>query len=68
MVPIPPLYLGYLALTRGYAGLLLLQVCHALQYLIFPLRVEINRRNIEESQAERHHIVLYVLASSLSVR
>jgi hypothetical protein len=41
---------------------LLLQVCHALQYLIFPLRVEINRCNTEASQAERHHIVMYVLA------
>ena len=57
-----PLYFGYLVFTRGYAGLLLLQVCHALQYLIFPLRVEINRCNIEESHAERNHIVLYVLA------
>ena len=62
LVPIPLLYFGYLVFTRGYAGLLLLQVCHALQYLIFPLRVEINRRNVEESQAERNHIVLYVLA------
>jgi hypothetical protein len=61
LVPIPLLYFGYLVFTRSYAGLLLLQVCHALQYLIFPLRVEINRRNIEESQAERNHIVLYVL-------
>ena len=61
-MPIPLLYCGYLVFTRGYAGLLLLQVCHALQYLIFPLRVEINRRNVEESQAERIHIVLYVLA------
>ena len=62
LVPIPLLYCGYLVFTRGYAGLLLLQVCHALHYLIFPLRVEINRRNVEESQAERKHIVLYVLA------
>jgi hypothetical protein len=62
LVPIPLLYFGYLVFTRGYAGLLLLQVCHALQYLIFPLRVEINRCNIEESHAERNHIVLYVLA------
>jgi len=62
LVPIPLLYFGYLVFTRGHAGLLLLQVCHALQYLIFPLRVEINRSNIEESQAERNHIVLYVLA------
>jgi hypothetical protein len=61
LVPIPLLYFGYLVFTRSYAGLLLLQVCHALQYLIFPLRVEINRRNIEESQAARNHIVLYVL-------
>jgi len=62
LVPIPLLYLGYLVFTRGYAGLLLLQVCHALQYLIFPLRVEINRSHIEESQAERTHIIVYVLA------
>jgi hypothetical protein len=41
---------------------LLLQVCHALQYLIFPLRVEINRSHTEGSQAERNHIALYVLA------
>ena len=62
LVPIPLLYLGYLVFTRGHAGLLLLQVCHALQYLIFPLRVEINRSNIDEGRAERTHIVLYVLA------
>lgn len=62
LVPIPLLYFGYLVFTRGHAGLLLLQVCHALQYLIFPLRVEINRSNIEESGAERTHIVLYVVA------
>jgi hypothetical protein len=62
LVPIPLLYCGYLVFTRGHAGLLLLQVCHALQYLIFPLRVEINRSNIGESRAERKHIVLYVLA------
>jgi hypothetical protein len=61
LVPIPLLYVGYLVFTRGYAGLLLLQVCHALQYLIFPLRVEINRSHIEESQAERSHMVVYVL-------
>jgi hypothetical protein len=61
LVPIPLLYFGYLVFTRGHAGLLLLQVCHALQYLIFPLRVEINRSH-EESQSERTHIVLYVLA------
>jgi hypothetical protein len=62
LVPIPLLYFGYLVFTRGHAGLLLLQVCHALQYLIFPLRVEINRSNIDESRAERRHIILYVLA------
>ena len=62
LVPIPLLYPGYLLFTRGHAGLLLLQVCHALQYLIFPLRVEVNRSHIEGSQAERNHIVLYVLA------
>ena len=62
LVPIPLLYCGYLVFTRGYAGLLVLQVCHALQYLIFPLRVEINRSHIEQSQAERRHVVLYVAA------
>jgi hypothetical protein len=62
LVPIPLLYLGYLVFTRGHAGLLLLQVCHALQYLIFPLRVEINRSTIQEGWAERLHIVLYVIA------
>jgi hypothetical protein len=62
LVPIPLLYFGYLVFTRGYAGLLLLQVCHALQYLIFPLRVEINRSHSEGSRAERNHIVMYVLA------
>jgi hypothetical protein len=62
LVPIPLLYFGYLVFTRGHAGLLLLQVCHALQYLIFPLRVEINRYNGEERHAERNHVVLYALA------
>lgn len=62
LVPIPLLYVGYLVFTRGYAGLLLLQVCHALQYLIFPLRVEINRHDMDESHAERTHVALYGLA------
>jgi hypothetical protein len=63
LVPIPLLYLGYLVFfTRGHAGLLLLQCCHALQYLIFPLRVELNRSGTDEREAERTHIVIYMLA------
>lgn len=62
LVPIPLLYFGYLVFfTRGHAGLLLLQICHALQYLIFPLRVEINRYSAEESRAKRNHIIMYLL-------
>lgn len=43
-LPLPALYLGYLLLARTPAALFVLQMSHALQYLIFPMRVEMNRR------------------------
>lgn len=43
VVPLIALYLGYVNYQRGHlGGLFLLQLGHALQYLIFPARVELN--------------------------
>ena len=43
VVPLLALYLGYLNYQRGHiGGLFMLQLGHALQYLIFPVRVEMN--------------------------
>ncbi len=43
VVPLLALYIGYVNYQRGHlGGLFLLQLGHALQYLIFPARVELN--------------------------
>jgi hypothetical protein len=51
IVPIPALYLGYVLLARtNPAALFVLQMSHALQYLIFPMRVELNRYDVQAQE------------------
>jgi hypothetical protein len=61
IVPVPVLYFGYLILTRGREGILLLQFAHALQYLIFPLRVEMNRSDVSSPRQRLFHLIVYVV-------
>jgi hypothetical protein len=61
IVPIPVLYFGYMILTRGREGILLLQFAHALQYLIFPLRVEMNRSEVSSPRHRALHALVYIL-------
>jgi hypothetical protein len=61
IVPVPVLYFGYLILMRGREGILLLQLAHALQYLIFPLRVEINRTTASSSRRRVLHVLVYIV-------
>ena len=60
IVPVPVLYFGYLILTRGREGILLLQFAHALQYLIFPLRVEMNRAELSSRRHRWVHLCVYI--------
>ena len=61
IVPVPVLYFGYLILMRGREGIMLLQLAHALQYLIFPLRVEINRSAVSSPRQRLLHVLAYVV-------
>jgi hypothetical protein len=60
IVPVPVLYFGYMILTRGREGILLLQLAHALQYLIFPLRVEMNRTEVSSPRHRLFHVLVYI--------
>jgi hypothetical protein len=61
LLPIPALYLGYVLYTGSTAALFVLQLGHSLQYLIFPLRVEMNRQASRTSSPRRRalHLALY---------
>lgn len=63
IIPMPALYLGYVLLARtNPAALFVLQMSHALQYLIFPMRVELNRYEQTSRPApvaKMAHIALY---------
>lgn len=61
IVPVPVLYFGYLILMRGREGIILLQLAHALQYLIFPLRVEINRTAVSSPRQRLLHVLAYLV-------
>ncbi|MQA28977.1 MAG: hypothetical protein GEU82_03935 [Luteitalea sp.] len=60
LVPVPVLYFGYMILTRGREGIILLQLAHALQYLIFPLRVEMNRTEVSSPRQRVFHVLMYI--------
>ncbi len=61
LVPYIAIYFWYALLSVNYLALPLIQFFHALQYLIFPVRVEINRSPSANKTASRH-IAEYLLA------
>jgi hypothetical protein len=54
IVPYIALYFWYALLSVNYLALPLIQFFHALQYLIFPVRVELNRGKAYEKSQTRH--------------
>ena len=50
----------FVDLHRGPYAFVLLQIFHALQYLIFPLRVELNQHHVQRRRT-RTHVLLYYL-------
>jgi hypothetical protein len=56
------IFVWYLALMRwGLAGLFLVQLFHALQYLEFPARVEFNRAQRRNPGSAARHMLVYAL-------
>lgn len=57
------IFVWYLAMARwGLAGLFVVQLAHALQYLGFPARVELNRATRGAAGHPGRHMVLYAVA------
>ncbi len=55
------IFVWYAAIARwGIAGLFLVQLAHALQYLEFPTRVEINRSTRATERSPAVHMLIYV--------
>jgi predicted membrane channel-forming protein YqfA (hemolysin III family) len=67
LIPWLSIFVWYAAMARwGLPALFLVQIAHALQYLIFPMRVEVNRtRRSAGSEASRlgvvRHMALYLV-------
>jgi hypothetical protein len=63
------IFIWYAALARwGLAGLFIVQLAHALQYLEFPARVELNRaRRTAAGHAVRHMVVYAAVLLGVSV-
>lgn len=64
LVPYAALYCWYALLSVNKFALPLIQFFHAIQYLIFPLRVEINRHTLtgqDELRSARRHILEFIL-------
>ena len=54
------IFVWYATIARwGLAGLFLVQLAHALQYLEFPVRVEINRAARESARTPASHMMAY---------
>ena len=56
------IFVWYAVMARDPKAIFWIQVAHALQYLAFPIRVEINRRAAESDSTPAHllqHMVLY---------
>lgn len=54
------IFVWYAAVARwGLAGLFLVQLSHALQYLEFPVRVEINRAARDKQRTQATHMLAY---------
>ena len=71
LVPWFAIFAWYAAVARwGIAGLFLVQLAHAIQYLEFPARVEVNRASANKAARLGAHMLLYgaaVLALSFAV-
>ena len=71
LVPWFAIFVWYAAVARwGIAGLFLVQLAHAIQYLEFPARVELNRASANKAMRLGTHMLLYtaaILALSFAV-
>jgi hypothetical protein len=61
LVPWAALYLWYLLLAMDSSAALVAQLAHALQYLIFPIRVEANRAHAALGRIAWRRLALWVL-------
>jgi len=62
-VPWFAIFVWYAAVARwGIAGLFLVQLAHAIQYLEFPARVELNRTSANKAARLGTHMLLYAAA------
>ena len=60
-IPWIAVFVWYAAMARvGLAALFFVQIAHALQYLIFPFRVEVNRTRRTAAAASPHVLSLYI--------
>lgn len=58
------IFVWYAVMARDPKAIFWIQIAHALQYLSFPIRVEMNRTNAQAKASHRHlieHMVLYAL-------
>jgi hypothetical protein len=63
LVPWFAIFAWYAAVARwGIAGLFLVQLAHAIQYLEFPARVELNRASANKAARLGVHMLLYAAA------
>jgi hypothetical protein len=63
LVPWLAIFAWYAAVARwGIAGLFLVQFAHAIQYLEFPARVEVNRTSANKAARLGTHMLLYSAA------
>jgi len=63
LVPWFAIFAWYAAVARwGIAGLFLVQLAHAIQYLEFPARVELNRASANKAARLGTHMLLYAAA------
>jgi hypothetical protein len=62
VVPWLAIFVWYAAILRwGLAGLFLVQLAHAIQYLEFPARVELNRATRQAAGRAMGHMALYAI-------
>lgn len=60
-IPWIAIWVWYAAMARvGLPALFIVQIAHAVQYLIFPLRVEVNRTRRGQAQLVGFQIMIYV--------
>ena len=64
LIPWTAIFVWYAAMARwGLPALFLVQIAHALQYLIFPMRVEVNRtRRGADGRPPRERVLWHMLA------